>query len=152
MKCSNIKEMKNIIRKILKEDEDNNLEQRFRNSMQKFQYIFESSLSSDVDSVEISEIQFIPKYPYIEGKLTVKSYFEDHDFAAIGRRIDLLEDEVYEINRQFTFTKKGGLIKRGPDNDWTLICVPIGMKWQAVGDDPFMITLEFIISQDEYDA
>jgi len=144
--------MKNIIRKILKENEENNLEQRFRNSMQKFQYIFESSLSSNVDSVEISEIQFIPKYPYIEGKLTVKSYFEDHDFGAIGRRIDLLEDEVYEINRQFTFTKKGGLIKRGPDNDWTLICVPIGMKWQAVGDDPFMITLEFIISQDEYDA
>jgi hypothetical protein len=143
--------MKNIIRKILKEDE-NNLEQRFRNSMQKFQYIFESSLSSDVDSVEISEIQFNPKYPYIEGKLTVKSYFEDHDFGAIGRRIDLLEDEVYEINRQFTFTKKGGLIKRGPDNDWTLNCMPMGMKWRANGDDPFMITLEFIIYQDEYDA
>jgi hypothetical protein len=144
--------MKNIIRKILKENEENNLEQRFRNSMQKFQYIFESSLSSDVDSVEISEIQFNPKYPYIEGKLTVKSYFEDHDFGALGRRIDLLEDEVYEINRQFTFTKKGGLIKRGPDNDWTLSCMPIGMKWQADGDEPFMITLEFIIYQDEYDA
>ena len=143
--------MKNIIRKILKEDE-NNLEQRFRKSMQKFQYIFESSLSSDVDSVEISEIQFNPKYPYIEGKLTVKSYFEDHDFGALGRRIDLLEDEVYEINRQFTFTKKGGLIKRGPDNDWILNCMPMGMKWHAGGDEPFMITLEFLIYQDEYDA
>jgi len=144
--------MKNIIRKILKENEENNLEQRFRKSMQKFQYIFESSLSSDVDSVEISEIQFNPKYPYIEGKLTVKSYFEDHDFGVTGRRIDLLENEVYKINRQFTFTKKGGLIKRGPDNDWTLSCMPIGMKWRTDGDDPFMITLEFIIFQDEYDA
>jgi uncharacterized protein YutD len=144
--------MKNIIQKILKENDENNLEQRFKNSMQKFQYIFESSLSSDVDSVEISEIQIIPKYPYIEGKLTVKSYFEDHDFGAIGRRIDLLEDEVYEIIRQFTFTEKGGLIKRGPNNDWTLNCAPIGMKWDSYGDDPFMITLEFIISQDEYDA
>jgi len=144
--------MKNIIRKILKENEETNLEQRFKNSMQKFQYIFESSLSSDVDSVEISEIQFIPKYPYIEGKLTLKSYFEDHDFGAIGRRIDLLEDEVYEINKQFTFTKKGGLIKRGPDNDWILSCMPIGMKWDSYGDDPFMITLEFLIYQDEYDA
>jgi hypothetical protein len=145
--------MKNIIRKILKENEETNLEQRFRNSMQKLQYIFESKVSSDIDSVVISEIKYeLYKYPYIEGKLTVKSYFEDHDFGAIGRRIDLLEDEVFEINRQFTFTKNGGLIKRGPDNDWTLICVPIGMKWQAVGDDPFMITLEFIISQDEYDA
>jgi len=144
--------MKNIIRKILKENEETNLEQRFRNSMQKFQYIFESSLSSDVDSVEISEIQFIPKYPYIEGKLTVKSYFEDHDFGALGRQIDLLEDEVYEIEKKYTFTEKGGLIKRGPDNDWFLNCVPIGMKWQAGGDESFMITLEFIISQDEYDA
>jgi hypothetical protein len=145
--------MKNIIRKILKENEETNLEQRFRNSMQKLQYIFESKVSSDIDSVVISEIKYeLYKYPYIEGKLTVKSYFEDHDFGAIGRRIDLLEDEVYEINKQFTFTKNGGLIKRGPDNDWILSCMPIGMKWQADGDEPFMITLEFIIYQDEYDA
>ena len=145
--------MKNIIQKILKEEEENNnLENRFKNSMQKLQYIFEVNFSSDINSVEISEIKFDPKFNYIEGKLTVKSYFEDHDFGAIGRRIDLLEDEVYEINRQFTFTKKGGLIKRGPDNDWILSCMPIDMKWQAGGDEPFMITLEFIIYQDEYDA
>ena len=145
--------MKNIIQKILKEeDENNNLENRFKNSMQKLQYIFEVNFSSDVDSVEISEIQFIPKYPYIEGKLIVKSYFEDHDFAAIGRRIDSLEDEVYEIEKKYTFTKKGGLIKRGPNNDWILSCMPIGMKWQAGGDESFMLILEFLIYQDEYDA
>jgi hypothetical protein len=145
--------MKNIIQKILKEeDENNNLENRFKNSMQKLQYIFEVNFSSDVDSVEISEIQFIPKYPYIEGKLIVKSYFEDHDFAALGRRIDSLEDEVYEIEKKYTFTEKGGLIKRGPNNDWFMSCMPIGMKWQAGGDESFMITLEFLISQDEYDA
>ena len=145
--------MKNIIQKILKEeDENNNLKNRFKNSMQKLQYIFEVNFSSDINSVEISEIKFDPKFNYIEGKLTVKSYFEDHDFGVIGRRIDLLEDEVYKINRQFTFTKKGGLIKRGPDNDWILSCMPMGMKWQADGDEPFMITLEFLIYQDEYDA
>ena len=145
--------MKNIIQKILKEeDENNNLENRFKNSMQKLQYIFEVNFSSDVDSVEISEIQFIPKYPYIEGKLIVKSYFEDHDFAALGRRIDSLEDEVYEIEKKYTFTKKGGLIKRGPNNDWILSCMPIGMKWQAGGDESFMLILEFLIYQDEYDA
>jgi hypothetical protein len=145
--------MKNIIQKILKEeDENNNLENRFKNSMQKLQYIFEVNFSSDVDSVEISEIQFIPKYPYIEGKLTVKSYFEDHDFAAIGRRIEILEDEVYEIYKHYTFTEKGGLIKRGPNNDWFMSCMPIGMKWQASGDESFMLILEFLIYQDEYDA
>jgi hypothetical protein len=145
--------MKNIIQKILKEEEENNnLENRFKNSMQKLQYILEVNFSSDIDSVEISEIQFIPKYPYIEGKLTVKSYFEDHDFAAIGRRIDLLEDEVYKIYEQYTFTKKGGLIKRGPNNDWILSCMPIGMKWQAGGNESFMLILEFLIYQDEYDA
>jgi hypothetical protein len=145
--------MKNIIQKILKEeDENNNLENRFKNSMQKLQYIFEVNFSSNIDSVEISEIQFIPKYPYIEGKLTVKSYFEDHDFGAIGRRIDLLENEVYEIYKHYTFTEKGGLIKRGPNNDWILSCMPIGMKWQADGDESFMLILEFLIYQDEYDA
>ena len=145
--------MKNIIQKILKEEEENNnLENRFKNSMQKLQYIFEVNFSSDIDSVEISEIQFTPKYPYIEGKLIVKSYFEDHDFAALGRRIDSLEDEVYEIYKHYTFTEKGGLIKRGPNNDWFMSCMPIGMKWQAGGDESFMLILEFLIYQDEYDA
>jgi len=145
--------MKNIIQKILKEEEENNnLENRFKNSMQKLQYIFEVNFSSDIDSVEISEIQFTPKYPYIEGKLTVKSYFENHDFGAIGRRIDLLEDEVYKIYKHYTFTEKGGLIKRGPNNDWFMGCTPIGMKWQAGGDEPFMLILDFLIYQDEYDA
>jgi hypothetical protein len=120
--------------------------------MQKLQYIFEVNFSSNIDSVEISEIQFIPKYPYIEGKLIVKSYFEDHDFAALGRRIDSLEDEVYEIEKKYTFTEKGGLIKRGPNNDWFMSCMPIGMKWQAGGDESFMLILEFLIYQDEYDA
>ena len=145
--------MKNIIQKILKEEEENNnLENRFKNSMQKLQYIFEVNFSSDINSVEISEIKFDPKFSYIEGKLTVKSYFEDHDFGALGRRIEILEDEVYGINRQFTFTKKGGLIKRGPNNDWFMSCMPIGMKWQAGGDESFMLILEFLIYQDEYDA
>ena len=144
--------MKNIIRKILKEDEDNNLEQRFKNSMQKLQYIFESQVSSDIDSVEISEIKFDPKFNYIEGKLTVKSYFEDHDFGALGRHIDKLEDEVYKIYKQYTFTEKGGLIKRGPDNDWFMSCMPMSMKWQTTGDEPFMITLEFLLFQDDFDT
>ena len=144
--------MKKLIRHILKEEEENNLEQRFKNSMQKLQYIFESQVSSDIDSVVISEIKFDPKFNYIEGKLTVKSYFEDHDFGAIGKRIDLLEDEVYEIYKHYTFTEKGGLIKRGPNNDWFMSCMPIGMKWQAGGDESFMLILEFLIYQDEYDA
>ena len=144
--------MKNIIRKILKEDENKNLEQRFRNSMQKLQYIFESQVSSDIDSVEISEIEFHPKWPEIQAKLTVKSYYEDHDFGSLARHIDRLEDEVYEIQKPFTFTENGGLIKRGPDNDWFMSCIPIGMKWQAGGEESFMLILDFIVRQDEYDA
>jgi hypothetical protein len=145
--------MKNIIQKILKEEEENNnLENRFKNSMQKLQYIFEVNFSSDINSVEISEIKFDPKFNYIEGKLTVKSYFEDHDFGVTGRQIDLLEDEVYKIYKHYTFTKKGGLIKRGPNNDWIMSCMPMGMKWQADGDEPFMLILDFLIYQDEYDA
>ena len=144
--------MKKLIRHILKEEEENNLEQRFKNSMQKLQYIFESKVSSDIDSVVISEIKFDPKFNYIEGKLTVKSYFEDHDFGVTGKQIDLLEDEVYKIYKHYTFTKKGGLIKRGPNNDWFMSCMPMGMKWQADGDEPFMLILDFLIYQDEYDA
>jgi hypothetical protein len=145
--------MKETIRKILKEqNEENNLEQRFRNSMRKLQYVFESSISSEIDSVEISEIEFYPKYTQIRAKLIVKSYYEDHDFGAIGRHADRIENEVYKINKQYTFTENGGLIRRGPENDWFLGCMPIGMKWDTYGDEPFMLTLEFWVNQDEYDV
>jgi hypothetical protein len=144
--------MKDIIKNILKEEQDGELEQRFRNSMQKLQYIFESNISSEIDSVEISEIEFDPKYIQIRAKLTVKSYFEDHDFGSIGRHADSIENEVYKINQQYTFTENGGLIRRGPDNDWMLGCLPIGMKWQAGGEESFVLTLEFWVNQDEYDA
>ena len=144
--------MKKLIKHILKEDEGNNLEQRFRNSMQKLQYIFESQVSSHIDSVEISEIEFDPKYTEIQANLTVKSYYEDHDFGSLAKHIDRLEDEVYKIQGKYTFTENGGLIKRGPDNDWFMSCVPIGMKWQAGGEESFLLILEFWIRQEEYDA
>jgi len=146
--------MKDLIRNILKENEENDLEQRFKNSMERLQYIFESVVSSEIDSVEISEIgvEIDPRYTQVQGKLTVKSLFEDHDFGSIGRHADRIENEIYKINRQYTFTENGGLIRRGPDNDWTLGCMPIGMKWQAGGEESFVLTLDFWISQDEYDA
>ena len=145
--------MKETIKNILKEEQEyGELEQRFRNSMQKLQYIFESQVSSEIDSVEISEIEFDPKYNQIQAKLTVKSYFEDHDFGSIGRHADSIENEIYKINQQYTFTENGGLIRRGPDNDWTLGCMPIAMKWRAGGEESFVLTLEFWVSQDEYDA
>jgi hypothetical protein len=145
--------MKDIIKNILKEEQEyGELEQRFRNSMQKLQYIFESNISSEIDSVDISEIEFDPKYIQIRAKLTVKSYFEDHDFGSIGRHADSIENEIYKINQQYTFTENGGLIRRGPDNDWMLGCMPIGMKWQAGGEESFVLTLEFWVNQDEYDA
>jgi hypothetical protein len=145
--------MKETIKNILKEEQEyGELEQRFRNSMQKLQYIFESNISSEIDSVEISEIEFDPKYIQIRAKLTVKSYYEDHDFGSIGRHADSIESEVYKINQQYTFTENGGLIRRGPDNDWMLGCMPIGMKWQAGGDESFILTLDFWVNQDEYDA
>ena len=145
--------MKEIIKNILKEEQEHSeLEQRFRNSMQKLQYIFESNTSSKIESVEISEIEFDPKYTEIAAKLTIKSYYEDHDFAALTKHIDRLEDEVYKIQGKYTFTENGGLIKRGPDHDWIMSCIPIGMKWQAGGEESFLLILEFWIRQEEYDA
>ena len=57
-----------------------------------------------------------------------------------------------KIQGKYTFTENGGLIKRGPDNDWFMSCFPIGMKWDTYGEEPFMLTLDFIIRQDEFDA
>jgi hypothetical protein len=144
--------MKELIRNILKEEEVTDLEKRFKNSIMKLQYIIESQKTSHIDSVEMIDIQYLPKHNYIEGKLIVKSYYEEHDFSAIGGLMDQIETEIFKIIKKYTFTENGGLIKKGSNNDWFLSCMPISVKWNTNANDPFMLTLDFLIFQDEYDA
>jgi hypothetical protein len=145
--------MKEIIKNILKEEQETNeLEQRFRNSMAKIQYIVESNTSSNIESLEMIDIKYNANINHIQGTLVVNTYYGGEDLSSIGKHMDSLETEISRICEEFTFTENGGLIKRGSDNDWFLGFLPIGIKWDVFGNEPYLLSLEFMIWQDEYDA
>ena len=145
--------MKEIIKNILKEEQETNeLEQRFRNSMAKIQYIVESNTSSNIESLEMIDIKYNANINHIQGTLVVNTYYGGEDLSSIGKHMDTLETEISRICYEFTFTENGGLIKRGSDKDWFLGFLPIGIKWDVFGNEPYLLSLEFMIWQDEYDA
>lgn len=145
--------MKEIIKNILKEEQETNeLEQRFRNSMAKIPYIVESNTSSNIESLEMIDIKYNANINHIQGTLVVNTYYGGEDLSSIGKHMDTLETEISRICYEFTFTENGGLIKRGSDKDWFLGFLPIGIKWDVFGNEPYLLSLEFMIWQDEYDA
>jgi len=142
--------MEQIIKKILKEETDD-LKQRFVNSLLSFGYIIETTTSSDIESVEIENINFIEKYPYIGGELVIKTYCEDHDFRSLGVVLDRADDEILEVTRKYSFTKEGSLIKKTDKQDWYLSIIPIGASWTTAGPNQFDVIMRYMIFQDEYD-
>ncbi len=145
--------MTETIKNILKEEQEHSeLEQRFRNSMAKIQYIVESHILSEIESLDMIDIKYTANMNHIQGTLVVNTYYGVEDLRSIGKHMDSLENEISQICEEFTFTENGGIIKRGPDNDWFLGFLPIGIKWNAFGNDPYLLSLEFMIWQDEYDA
>ena len=142
--------MEQIIKKVLKEETDD-LKQKFVNSLLSLGYIIETTTSSNIESVEIENINFIEKYPYIAGDLIIKTYCEDHDFRSLGVVLDRADDEILDVTRNYSFTKEGSLIKKTDERDWYLYIMPIGVSWTTEGQNQFDVIMKYHIYQDEYD-
>lgn len=142
--------MERIIKKVLKEETDD-LKQKFVNSLLSFGYIIETTTSSKIQSVEIENINFIEKYPYIGGELVIKTYCEDYDFRSLGVVLDRADDEILDVTRKYSFTKEGSLMKKTDKEDWYLSIIPIGASWTTEGQNQFDVIMRYMIFQDEYD-
>jgi hypothetical protein len=131
-------------------EENKKTEEKFKRSMETLQYIIETSVSSDIESVELTDFTYYPKYNSVESKLIIKTYCEDHDFRDLGVIMDKADTEIIKIIGQYNFKSNGSLKKRHDGQGYWISVMPVGSKWSTYGENQFDVFMEYLIYQDDF--
>ncbi len=140
--------MKQIIRKILKEDEVD-LKSRFIKSAKKLGFILESSVDSNlITNVAIENIIYDPKYNEIAGDINVTSWCEDPDLLEFTHMLKEVDKEMDKVLLNYTFSSNGSFNKKkGQYNN--MMWYMIACNWDI--DNNYEIKLKYHFRQEEYD-
>lgn len=137
--------MKEMIRKILKE-ENESVKDRFLKNMNSLEYIIQSKLKSNViTEIEFVDIDFNERYNQIRTIVKVSSWCEDPDLDELTEQLKNVESEIYNLFNNFEFSKNGKL--KQVNGDSYLMVIPSKVNWNALNGDLFM---EFDVLQDDY--
>lgn len=141
--------MKELIRHILKEEENSNLEERFTRSAKSIPYIIQSNVDSNlITEIEIENINYNNSHNSLSGDLLITSWCEDPDLFEFTNQMKLIDKELDKVILNYSFSSKGSFGKnKGEYNN--LMCWFVGCKWNAEGD--YSITMKYHFAQEEYD-
>ena len=141
--------MKELIRHILKEEENENLKERFVRSAQSIPYIIQSNVDSNLfTEIEIENINYNNTHNSIDGELLITSWCEDPDLLSFTNQLKLVDKELDTILLNYSFTSNGSFgKKKGKYNNMMFWFV--GCEWSAEGD--YTIKMKYHFTQEEYD-
>ena len=140
--------MKELIRKVLKEDASD-LKEKFIRSAQKIPWILQSNVDSSlITNIETANINYISRSNEIEGELLITSWCEDPDLFSFTDQLKTVDKELNKILLNYSFTSNGSFgEKKGKYNN--LMCWFVGCEWHAEGD--YSIKMKYHFMQEEYD-
>ena len=140
--------MKQTIRKILKEEEDDKRE-RFIRSAKKLGFILETEVNSNIiTDIEINNITYDPKYNEILGDILITSWCEDPDLFEFTNQLKLVDKEMDKVLLNYTFSSNGSFNKKkGIYNN--MMWYFVGCEWMAEGD--YILKMKYHFRQEEYD-
>jgi len=141
--------MKQTIRKILKEEGEQGLKEKFIKSAQKLAWIIESSVDSNlITNIEIANIVYNERINNINGELLITSWNEDPDLFEFTNQMKLVDKELDKVLLNYSFTSNGSFGKnKGKYNN--LMWWFIGCEWSAESD--FIMKMKYQFTQEEYD-
>jgi len=138
--------MKEVIKKILKEENENTKE-TVKTSFQTLLYIIESNTKNKfIEEVSLEKVNFYENYGTIEGFINVKSYCEDPDVGAFTRIVDEIDTELYSIIKKYEFNRDGSL-KKHQERDVYLMFLFSGCQWDYRTNE---LHMKYILIQDEF--
>ena len=140
--------MKELIRKVLKED-TSELKEKFIRSAQKIPWILQSSVDlSLITNIEIGNINYYNPNNTIEGELLITSWCEDPDLFSFTDQLKTVDKELDKVLLNYSFTSNGSFgEKKGKYNN--LMCWFVGCEWNAEGD--YSMKMKYHFMQEEYD-
>ena len=141
--------MKELIRHILKEEENENLKERFVRSAQSIPYIIQSNVDSNLfTEIEIGSINYNNNHNSIDGELLIISWCDDPDLFSFTNQLKLVDKELDTVLLNYSFTSNGSFgKKKGKYNN--LMCWFVGCEWNAGGD--YSMKMKYHFTQEEYD-
>jgi len=141
--------MKELIRHILKEEENSNLEERFTRSAKSIPYIIQSNVDSNLfTEIEIGNIIYNSRDNTIDGELLIMSWCEDPDLFEFTNQLKRVDNELDKVLLNYSFSSKGSFGKnKGKYNN--LMFWFVGCEWEAIGD--FSMKMKYHFTQEEYD-
>lgn len=138
--------MKEVIRKILKEDNEN-MKEKIKSSFQTLLYIIESNTNTKfIEEVSLEKVNFYDNYGTIEGFINVKSYCEDPDVGSFTRIVDEIDTELYSIIKKYEFNRDGSL-KKQQERDAHLIFLFSGCQWDYRTNE---LHMKYVLIQDGF--
>ena len=141
--------MKETIRKILKEEGDQDLKERFIKSVTKMGWILETHVDSNlVTNIEFENITFDERYTEIAGDIIITSWHEDPDLFEFTRQLGRIDGELDKVLLKYSFKSNGSFNKNtGKYNN--LMWYFIGCDWST--DNQFILKMKYAFRQEEYD-
>lgn len=141
--------MKQTIKKILKEETTDDVEDRFKRSVITLQYILESSLNSNI----ISEVEINNTNIYrsgfgaltVEAEINIKSYCEDPDINELQKEMNRADEELNKVLKEYNFEENGSIKRIGNRN---LSYFLIGVNWDT---ETYDLNMKYYMMQDEFD-
>lgn len=140
--------MRRTIKKILKEETTDDVEDRFKRSVITLQYILESSLNSNI----ISEVEINNTNIYrsggaltVEAEINIKSYCEDPDINEFQKEMNRADEELNKVLKEYNFEENGSIKRIGNRN---LSYFLIGVNWDT---ETYDLNMKYYMMQDEFD-
>ena len=140
--------MRQIIRNILKEENDN-LKNRFMKSVKMIPYIIESNVDSNlITGVEVQNVTFDSRYTEIAGDLIITSWHEDPDLFEFTQQLRTIDKELDKVLLNYSF-KSNGSFGRNTGKYNNLMWYFIGCEWSS--DNQFILKMKYAFRQEDYD-
>ena len=138
--------MKEVIKKILKEENENTKE-TVKTSFQTLLYIIESNTNNKfIEEVSLEKVNFYENYGTIEGFINVKSYCEDPDVGAFTNVVDRIDTELYNVIKNYEFNRDGTL-KKNEEKYAYLMFLFSGCQWDYRTSE---LHMKYALIQDEF--
>lgn len=138
--------MYNIIKKILKEENENTKE-KIKSSFQTLMYIIESNIQRGfIREITLEKVNFYDKFGTIEGFINVKAYCDDPDVGDFTSTVDEIDTKLYEVIKNYEFNKDGALIKN-QEKDTYLMFLFKSCQWDWGTNE---LHMSYAIIQEEF--
>ncbi len=133
------------MRRLVKEND--NKKEKVTDSIQTLLHIVEVNKKSKfIESIELDYVNVYDRYDTLEAEIIVKGYCEDPDINELSRVLKRIDDDLYQVVRDYEFDKEGN-IKKCPEGDTYLMFMAVGVNWSMRDSN---VEIRFHIVQDDF--